>query len=220
MSRKSSAVRSGLYHRLFAWMLAHGEGLERRLYAPRKTDLLGELRGTVVEIGPGSGLNLEHYHPSVTCIAVEPNVHFHVRIRAEAERRGIEVQVIAGIAEDLPIEDESVDAVVSTLVLCSVDDLALALDEIRRVLRPGGRFVFLEHVAAPEGSMLGRVQRAVRRPWGWMADGCRPDRKTGQAILDAGFEEAHIEEFEIPIGLLRPHIRGVAVKAESQQAAD
>ncbi|MEP0547275.1 MAG: class I SAM-dependent methyltransferase [Rhodothermales bacterium] len=210
-----AGVRAGLAARWFAWLLSHGEGFDRDLYGERKRALLGGLSGTVVEIGPGAGVNLPYYAAGVRWIGVEPNVHFHERLRRAAERHGIEADVLGGVAEHLPVPDASADAVVSTLVLCSVTDLDAALAEVRRVLKPGGRFVFVEHVAAPEGSLLRRVQRIVKPAWGVIADGCRPDRETGHVIERAGFADVQIERFDaaMPLPVVRPHIAGTARRA-------
>lgn len=204
-------ARDSLYHRAFAWLLAHGEAADRRLYAARKTALLGGIRGHVVEIGAGAGVNLAYLDPAVRYTAVEPNPHFHRRIRQRGRRAGIPVEAVTAVAEQIPLADRSVDAVISTLVLCSVDSQEAALAEVRRVLRPGGTFVFIEHVAAPAGSALLAAQRALRAPWALLADGCRPDRRTAEAIQDAGFAEVHIERFNVPGGLVRPHVMGRAV---------
>ena len=93
-----------------------------------------------------------------------------------------------------------------------MEDLDGTLREIRRVLKPGGRFVFIEHVAAPEASWLRRVQRWLRGPWGVVADGCRPDRETEAAIRRAGFSRVEVERFRLRAGLVAPHIAGVAVR--------
>lgn len=205
-------VRRGWSARWFAWLLSHGGDFDRDLYGERKQDLLGGLSGTVVEIGPGAGVNLPYYADDVRWIGIEPNVYFHPRLHerlADLDRAG---DVRAGTAERLALPDASADAVVSTLVLCSVDDLSAALAEIRRVLRPGGRFVFIEHVAAPPGSLLRRVQRGIKPLWGVVGDGCRPDRETGRLIERAGFADVHIERFDaaMPLPVVRPHIAGTA----------
>ena len=129
-----------------------------------------------------------------------------------ASEHGLRLEVVPGVAEHLPLPDASADAVVSTLVLCWVASPSAVLAEVRRVLRPGGSFYFVEHVAAPEGTALRRLQRLLRGPWGLMADGCRPDRETVRAIEAAGFAEVRVERFEAPLGLIRPHAMGVAVR--------
>lgn len=117
-----------------------------------------------------------------------------------------------GIAERLDFADGSLDAVVSTLVLCSVRDLPGTLREIRRVLKPGGRFIFLEHVAAPAATWLRRVQRWVRPPWRALTDGCCPDRETWLVLENAGFARVYYERFRVPIPIASPHIAGLAIK--------
>ena len=188
---------------------------QRRLYGARTSRLfsaLGDGPLTVVEIGAGAGPNARHLPAGTRWVAVEPNVHFHPALRRAAEAHGLDLEVVAATAETLPLGDASVDVVVSTLVLCSVDAPERALGEARRVLRPGGRLLFLEHVGAPRGSTLRRVQRAVRVPWGWVADGCRPDRDTEAAVRSAGFTSVESETFRAPLGVVSPHVMGVAVR--------
>jgi SAM-dependent methyltransferase len=164
----------------------------------------------VLEIGPGGGNNLPFLRSGVRWIGVEPNPFFHDRLRARGDRLGIDADIRVGAAEALPAADRSVDAVIASLVLCSVRDPEAALREVRRVLRPGGRFVFVEHVAAPQGSGLRVVQRALRPLWGALADGCHPDRDTGRLIEAAGFAQVDLRRFSLPVPIMGPHIAGVA----------
>ena len=210
-----AGVRRGLWPRLFAWTLAQGDAVQHRTYDARKRRLFSRIEGrggppVVVEIGAGTGLNAATLPADCRWIAVEPNVHFHDRIRAAAKRHGCNADVRAGLAEDLPVADGAADAVVSTLVLCSVADVRQALAEARRVLRPGGRFLFVEHVAAPSGTLLRRSQRLLRRPWAVVADGCRLDQDTGRLVREAGFASVETEAFQVPGGLVAPHVMGVA----------
>lgn len=210
----ASAPRAGWAKRLFAWMLAHSMGRYEQAVGQRKQSLLGTLRGRVLEIGPGVGVNLHSYAPSVEWIGLEPNPWMDAYMEAEAARLGRAIEIRRGRVEQIDLPEGSVDAVVSTLVLCSVDDQARALAEIRRVLRPGGVFVFLEHVAAPRGTRLRRIQRCLRPGWRRIADGCCPDRETWNAIEQAGFSRVEIEHFRGPVPVIRPHIAGRAVKGE------
>ncbi|MCY3759051.1 MAG: class I SAM-dependent methyltransferase [Acidobacteria bacterium] len=198
--------------RAFAWAMVHGTGPYERWMAERKRSLLGDLSGEVVEIGPGSGVNLSYLPRGVRWTGIEPNPHFHPYIRKEAARLDRPVRLRAGLAEDLGIEDGSVDAVVGTLVLCSVDRVEAVLGEILRVLKPGGRFCFLEHVAAPQGSWLRRLQRGVCPVWSSLLDGCRPDADTPVRIARAGFSQLKWEEFQAPLPVVSPHICGFAEK--------
>jgi SAM-dependent methyltransferase len=119
------------------------------------------------------------------------------------------------VAEQIDLPDESVDAVISSLVLCTVPDPAGAVSEVLRILRPGGRYAFLEHIAAPDGTGLRRLQRAVRRPWGWFFEGCSCDRDLRAVIEAAGFDRADITDSRMrgPFLPAAPQIAGVATKA-------
>lgn len=189
---------------LFAWLSEVAEPRMDRTYGPLRRRLLAGLEGTVLEIGPGTGPNLRYYPPSVErWIGVEPNPHMRTRLLRRAS------DVRPGRAERLPVEDASVDAVVATLVLCSVRDVEQALREIRRVLRPGGRFLFLEHVAAPRGTPQRLGQRLIRPLCGLF--GCHPDRETG-AALEQAFGRVEMERLQMPVPLLSPHIMGSCVR--------
>ena len=164
----------GVSKRWFAWALSHMAGRYDALLADRKRDLLGRLDGTIVEIGPGTGTNLRYYPRGVRWIGVEPNPYMHPYLRHAGTAAGIDVDVRENGAETMGLADRSADVVVTTAVLCSVHDQAKTLQEIRRVLKPGGRLVFLEHVAAGRTTSLRKVQRLVRPFWRCIADGCDP----------------------------------------------
>jgi SAM-dependent methyltransferase len=158
---------------------------EKRL-GPMRQRLLDGVRGDVLEIGAGTGLNFAHYGPDARVIALEPDPYMLRRAEAhlvKLGRRNIDVR--REPAEVLPFADASFDFVVSTLVLCTVRDLPRSLAEARRVLRPGGELRFMEHVRG-EG-LLGRVQDAVQPVWGWCAAGCHANRRTEAALTAAGF---------------------------------
>lgn len=200
------------YKRLQARLLSTEYEPYTRAVERRKAELFGGLEGDVVEIGPGGGVNLRYFAPDVRWTGIEPNPYLHDVILERARELGRTAELRAGRAEALPFEDGSVDAVVSSLVLCSVGDLEAVLREIRRVLRPGGRFAFVEHVADPRGGGRARLQRLVRPLWNLLADGCSPDRRTWEAIRGAGFSAVEIEHFEVPIPVVAPHIAGFAVR--------
>jgi SAM-dependent methyltransferase len=198
------------YKRLAAWALSATNRRYDAMVAEEKKALLSPLSGTVLELGPGGGNNLPFLRPHTRWIGIEPNPFFHERLRARGERLGVDVDVRAATAEALPVADRSVDAVISSLVLCSVRDPEAALREVRRVLRPGGRFVFVEHVAAPHGTALRFAQRTLRPVWRALSDGCHIDRDTGRFIEAAGFADVDLRRFSLPVPIMGPHIAGVA----------
>lgn len=210
--------RRGLMHRLFAWATARSGGEYEAWLAPRKRALFGDLHGTVLEIGPGTGPNLRYYAPDVRWLGVEPNPYMHPyltqSIRQLARPAGI-FQIDPGDLRGvrLPAADGSMDAVVSTLVLCSVPHPDQTLPEILRVLKPGGRFVFVEHVAAARGTSLRTFQNVIQPLWTLIGDGCHPNRETWQTISQAGFSRVELEHFRYPgAGPVGPQIAGYAVK--------
>jgi len=210
----SSPVHSGWRARVFAFLLLKVNAKYERLMAARKRNLLADLRGKVLEIGPGAGVNLRHYDPSVQWIGIEPNPYMRAYLEKEAERCGLRVDLRTGNAEQLDAADQSVDAIVSTLVLCSVPDVRRALKEIRRVLKPGAQFVFIEHVAAPRGTWLRRLQEWFKPLLVHFAEGCHPNRETWSMIESAGFSKMELHHFRAPtlLPILSPHIAGVAIR--------
>ncbi len=187
---------------------------EKKLRPLRELAAGGEL-GRVIEVGCGTGLNLGYYDwQAVEALdATEPDP-FMLR-RAEAKAATLADAVRARLrfhpapAEALPFPDASFDSAVATLVLCSVRDPALALAELRRVLRPGGRLRLVEHVRAP--GFAGRVQRAVQPAYGWLAAGCQLGRDTEASVRAAGFDLEVSERTSL--GPLWPAFAGVATKA-------
>lgn len=204
--------RGGWYQCVYAALLERFDRRYAPLVADRKRRLLGELTGTVVEIGAGTGANLPYLSPGVRWFGVDPNPAMHRYVGEKAQRFSVRAKLVEGRAEHLPFENASADAVISTLVLCGVADQRAVLEEILRVLKPGGRFVFLEHVAAEPGTATRRRQRLVRPVWSLLADGCRPDRETWRAIESAGFARLDYERFRLPLPIAGPHIAGVAIK--------
>jgi ubiquinone/menaquinone biosynthesis C-methylase UbiE len=190
-----------VYERFSAREEAHGQ-------AENRVRLLRGLRGRVVEVGAGNGLNFAHYPSSVTeVVAVEPEPYLRERAQERGRAAPVRVQVVEGSAEALPLEDASVDAVVVSLVLCSVADQAAALAEARRVLRPGGELRFYEHVISHRPAKAVFQRAFTRTIWKRISGGCHMDRDTGRAIADAGFV---VEELDrVPFNGLA-HILGVA----------
>ena len=204
----------GLYKRLFARSLASGDPYQDKVYGERKSRLFDRVHGDVLEIGAGTGVNLPYLPDTARWTGIDPNPHMHKFVYEKADQLGMEVEMRLGDAEDLRFSNAQFDCVICTLVLCSVPDPGQALQEIKRVLKPGGHFLFIEHVAAPPGTLLHGMQKLVKPGWKLVADGCRPDRDLQRPIEQAGFSTVEVESFnsKAPIDLIRPHIAGWAVK--------
>lgn len=183
-------------------------------HGERKAEVLGAFTGMVVEVGAGTGVNMRYYPPGIHLIAIEPNPHMHERLRSQAERHSVDLEIRTLRGEQIDVADESADAVVATLVLCGVDDPSQVIAEVRRVLKPGGTFFFLEHVAAPAGSMTRRVQAVVKRPHRWAFNGCEVDRDTGTLLANAGFTQLDITQVDTGLsGMYARHqIIGTAIR--------
>jgi SAM-dependent methyltransferase len=184
---------------------------ERRGMRERRRRLLRRARGRVLEIGAGTGLNVAHYPDGLDeLLLTEPVVPMARRLEARLHRDELRGTVLHADAQALPVAAGSVDTVVSTMVLCTVPDPAVALDEIRRVLRPGGRLLFCEHVRADPGR-LARRQRRFAGPWKAIAAGCRCDQDTlGLIERVLHVERLEREEWRGMPGLVRPLIVGEA----------
>jgi ubiquinone/menaquinone biosynthesis C-methylase UbiE len=179
----------------------------------RKQALFAGIGGDILEISPGTGANLVYFPVGIRWIGIEPNPYMHRYLRELGLKLGLSIDIRVGNAEQLPVADNSMDAVVATQVLCSVADPTKALSEIQRVLKPGGRFLFVEHVAAARGTALRRWQRLASPLSALLGDGCHPDRETWNDIEGAGFALVHLEHFEVASAILsKPHIAGVAIK--------
>jgi SAM-dependent methyltransferase len=196
-----------LWNRIFAAVYDPvTAGAERAGIATARRDLLAGARGRVLEIGAGTGRNVEHYPPGSDVTYTEPDPYMARRLRART------ANVVEAGAERLPFDDGSFDTVVSTLVLCTVPDVPASLREIRRVLAPGGRLLFLEHVRAAPGSKLERWQDRLHGPWRAFAGGCNCNRDL-LASLDAQsftVEELRRESWRFVPPLVRPIVIGAA----------
>ncbi len=177
----------------------------------RKKKLFAGLSGNVLELGPGAGVNLRYLPTSINWIGVEPNAYLKVPLETEAKRLGFtKYEVHQTGAEVLPASDGSMDAVISTQVLCSVKDPVQVLREVKRVLKPNGVFIYIEHVAAARG-WLRIFQKLLTPFWRVMMDGCRLSNDTLALIEAAGFTVDN-ESFLASYGILYPHIAGTARK--------
>jgi SAM-dependent methyltransferase len=168
---------------------------DRRGSLAHRRRLLARLRGTVVEVGAGHGGNFALYPPTVTSVlAVEPEPTFRSHAVAAAEEASVPVTVVDATAEALPASDGSVDAVVFSLVLCSVSSVPVALEEARRVLRPRGTLVAYEHVRSAN-RVIARLEDVIAPAWSLLAAGCHPNRDPVAALGDAGFAVQDVDRF-------------------------
>ena len=187
-------------------------GSERDTFAPHRRALLVGATGDVIEIGGGTGANLQMYDGALRNLTVtEPERPMIGRLQRKIDAQRPGTNLLQATAEALPFEDDSFDTAVSTLVLCTVDDQARALSELRRVLRPGGRLLFMEHVRADD-ERLARWQDRLQPLQGRIACGCHCNRPTLDGIRAAGFEVTRLERDEIAHAppIVRPLIVGVA----------
>jgi SAM-dependent methyltransferase len=192
------------------------DGYLDHLLLARKQQVFIGLPPTVVELGAGTGANLRYLPAGTRLIAVEPNPAMHPRLRRRAAQAKIDLELHATVGERLDLPDASADMVISSLVLCTVPDPDRVVAEVRRVLRPGGRYAFLEHVAAPEHTALRRLQRVVRRPWGWVFEGCSCERDLRTVIENAGFSGTTMTGYRLsgPFLPANTQIAGVATAGD------
>jgi ubiquinone/menaquinone biosynthesis C-methylase UbiE len=188
---------------------------ERAGLADLRASVLAASAGRTLELGAGTGANAPRYPAAVTeLVLTEPDPHMARRLREKlaAAPPPFDYEVVESGAERLPFDDDSFDTVASTLVLCTVADPARTAREVARVLRPDGRLLLLEHVRDPRDGSLGRWQDRLRRPWGWLAGGCHPNRDTVATLGVAGFDVSGLEPAELPAAppLVRPAVRGSA----------
>lgn len=184
---------------------------ERSVLPPHREYLAAELRGDVLEIGCGTGAMFPYYAAidgkiqSVT--AIEPDPHMRRRAEERAESIGLDVTILDVKAESLPLDDQSVDAAIASLVFCTIPDREAALDELARVVRSGGEFRFLEHVRG--SGLLGRVHDLIAPGWYHVAGGCHLDRETDRLFrTDDRFELLDYNRYETGVTRIVPLVRG------------
>lgn len=183
-------------------------------YGKRKKALLKNHPDEIIEIGAGYGANFRYMRKGTKVIAIEPNESLHKVLERRALKFGITLEIHEGGAEKILMPDHSAGLVLSSLVLCSVEDPQKVVSEVNRVLKQHGKFVYIEHVRANNHSWICSVQKILKKPWEWFFDGCHVTRDTSSTIRQAGFSEIEEEQFSnrtifVPV---IPHIAGAAYK--------
>jgi ubiquinone/menaquinone biosynthesis C-methylase UbiE len=209
----SSAIRS---QRWFAsWYPKLMERVERDGQATMRHDQLATASGSVLEIGVGNGFSVRHYPTDLTeLVLLEPNPSFRRQLSEQVESLEVPTKVVDGDAHDLPFADATFDTVTASLVFCSVTDPARALSEVYRVLKPGGRFLFHEHVRG--GPIRGVVQDLIAPVQRRLADGCRPNRDFESMLAESPLDVVSLAHLRMPTVLptIVPLVVGTAQRAE------
>lgn len=170
---------------ILPWLIDFACGLP--MVQARRQMLVPQARGRVLEIGMGTGRNLPFYDRSklTQLVGVDPALQMHPLAQRRSDKAGIAVELVGRSAERLPLADDSFDTVVCTYTLCSIPDPAAALHEVRRVLKPGGQFLFCEHGRSPDPAVA-RWQDRIQPCWTPLAGGCHLDRDVPALLRDAG----------------------------------
>ena len=200
---KALVSESPLRVRVFDWMM---RGFDDKGFAGWRTRLVGDLSGIVVELGTGTGLMFPHYRPGTHLIASDRDPLLLARAVDRARDASASVALAAADAMRLAIGDDSADAVVISLMLCTVPDQARTLAEVRRVLKPGGVFRCVEHVRDEDGTRNARFQDRWNPLYKRVAGGCNLNRRTLDAIVEAGFHVGSLTRFRLGPGPSAPHI--------------
>lgn len=192
-----------------------GRRVEKGELGERRHALVADIEGDVIEVGAGTGFNLPHYEKARRVVAVEPDPSMARRLPMRVAAATVPVEIVSGSAESLPFTDETFDAAVVTFVLCSVDEPQAALAEVRRVLKPDGRLVLLEHVRG-EGR-LARWQDRCTPLHRKVAGNCHLNRDAKNEVAAAGFDATGLHTVRIPGShpLVRSGLQGVAIKISS-----
>lgn len=215
-SPQAEVFDNGARGRFNAWFFQAFDRYINHIAARHKSGAFSGLApGRIVEIGAGVGANFGYVPEGSTVVAVEPNRAMHDALRRRADERGIDLELVGAGGERLPLPDASVDEVICSLVLCTVSDPAATVSEIARVLRPGGHFRFVEHVAARPWSPRRWLQHSIRRPWSWLFEGCDLCRDTATLVENSGFASLHLRRgrlrrsFFVPVNTV---VSGVATR--------
>lgn len=204
-------MSGAFYHRHVAPLVVHG-GCSMRTFTRMRQRVIHAAEGTVVEVGFGSGLNLPHYDPGKVkkLVGIEPDPSMLAIARREMARATVRAECLQASGENIPLETGYADTAVVSYALCTIPNPSAALGEIRRILKPGGRLLFLEHGRSERWH--GRLQDRLNRPWGFIAGGCNLNRAPTELIERAGFAllESNRERFANLLWLLGNHYSGVA----------
>ena len=197
-----------------AKLLESGAADSHEVWGERKHAVIGAMQGTVVELGPGTGVNMRYYAPGTRVIAVEPNPVMHPLLRSAADEHEVDLEIRQLDGASVDVADASVDGVVGTLLLCGVDDPLRVIGEAHRMLKPGGTYFFVEHVVSPARTATRRVQRVLFRPHRWLFNGCEITRDTAASIRGGPFAAVDIDEVDRGRSALwvRHQIAGTATK--------
>ncbi len=197
-----------------SWVFNNLSGYMNWIFGKSKRNLFINHPKVVVEIGPGAGANMRYLRQGTKMIAIEPNIHMHANLKKNAEKYGIHLEIKTLVGEEIDLPDNSCDFVICTLVLCTVHDPVQCISQIKRILKPNGEFIFIEHVKAQERTLLSLLQNIVHKPWHWFFEGCHTNRDTKKLIESSGFSFLELESYNLysPFIPIVPQIRGKAIK--------
>ena len=201
-------------HRLFAFVYDPVMwGLERTILPEHRRYLARDLSGSVLDLGAGTGAMFPYLDSgeNVELYGIEPDPHMRRQAKEKAAELDLDIDIRSAGAENLPFDDGTFDVVIASMVFCTIPDVDTALDEVARVLKPGGEFRFLEHVHSDGG--LGKIQNLATPVWRKLAGGCHLNRETSSAFSDhSSLEIAELDRLDMGVGLVQPFIRGTAEK--------
>jgi SAM-dependent methyltransferase len=207
------AVYNATWGRAFAALYDRGlKATEENGLRDMRRRVLSGASGRTIDLGAGTGVNLDLFPEAVSeLVMAEPDQHMLKQLRAKAAGRG-GVEISGASAQELPFVDDSFDTAVFTLVLCTVPDPEAALRETARVLKPGGKLLFIEHVRANEAGLAGWQDR-LEKPWRFLADGCHCNRDTVAMIEASPLRLEQVEQGQLPKAppIVRPLVSGSAV---------
>jgi SAM-dependent methyltransferase len=206
--------RSAVYRPIIHTPLRKPEKISHRIYGSYKRDLYRKIDGLVVEIFPGTGINFNYLPNKTDWIGIEPNETFYDTLLTQAKIKGIHARLLSFADAKIPLSDNTADAVICSLVFCSINHPKQLIAEIKRVLKPGGRFFFIEHVIDAKYTPLWLVQHILNPINRIITQGCNCNRSTWKEIYTAGFSEVLMNCMELKDApfLHKPHIMGFAIK--------